>query len=243
MRKAYIKAGLCISLALMLLCGCAGSTMSNAVSSASKSAVATEPPVEKVKVPDISEAAESDGRNVLSTMGLIPVVEEKNSNDVEKGIVIETSPAAGSEVEQNSKVKVYVSSGPDRTESTNSYGHWKYIGKAEDDWEFANPYIEDGKLYIYCQVTFGTAQKWQDEYNNGYGGGYVSVNDTFDKTVPLKVRYDTQEWNAGDTQTFIIEIPLGDLGIDKPTDIYCKLAMGDRGSNVQYLDVNFTMTW
>ena len=242
MRKIYIKSGLCFFLAITLLCGCAGNATSNVASSETESAVATEPPIEKVKVPDISEAAESDGRNVLSTMGLIPVVEEKNSDNVEKGIVIMTEPSAGSEVEPNSKVKVYVSNGPAKIESKNSYGHWQYIGKAEDDWEFANPYIENGNLYIYCQAVFGTAQKWQDEYNNGYGGGYVSVNDTFDKTVPLKVRYNVQEWNAGDTQTFIIEIPLSDLGVDKPTDIYCKLAMGNKG-NVQYLEVNFTMTW
>lgn len=242
MQKKYIKSIACVSLAVTLLCSCAGNNTASVANSEPENVVPTEVPVEMVKVPDISEAAESDGRNVLSTMGLIPVVEEKSSNDVEKGIIIGTSPTAGSEVEPNSKVKVYVSSGPDRIESTNSYGHWQYIGKAEDDWEFANPYIEDGNLYIYCQAIFGTAQKWQDEYNNGYGGGYVSVNDTFDKTVPLKVRYDTQEWNAGDTQTFIIEIPLSDLGIDKPTDIYCKLAMGDK-SNVQYLEVNFTMTW
>lgn len=242
MRKKCVTAIVCISMLLVLLCGCAGNASSSAIAE-SESAMATEPPVETVKVPDISEAAESDGRNVLSTMGLIPVVEEMSSDDVEKGIIINTSPAAGSEVEPNSKVKIYVSSGPNRIDSKNSYGHWQYVGKAEDDWKFANPYIEDGNLYIYCEVVFGTAQKWQDEYGQGYGGGFVSINDTFDKTVPLEVLYDTQSWNAGDKQKFTIKIPLSDLGVDKPTDIYCKLAMGDKGNTVKYLEVNFTMTW
>lgn len=79
MRKKCVTAIVCISMLLVLLCGCAGNASSSAIAE-SESAMATEPPVETVKVPDISEAAESDGRNVLSTMGLIPVVEEMSSD-------------------------------------------------------------------------------------------------------------------------------------------------------------------
>ena len=73
--------------------------------------------------------------------------------------------------------------------------------------------------------------------------GTASINDTFDKTVPIIIIYDakTVDNNGGKT-CFTAQIPLSDLGIQRPTNINIKfdfLVDGER-KNFQ---ASFDLTW
>ena len=195
-----------------------------------------------VCIPDITGTDINTAKNLLSANKLIPVVAEEYS-DVEAGSVIRTNPNVGSTVDENSKVTIVVSKGPRRIDSKNSYGHWQYISYAEDKWEFYTPYIEDGTLYIEATITFAIATTWQDSYEKGIGGGVASINDTFDKTVPVSVQYDKQSHNAGEEQSITIEIPTTDLDVQKPTTIYLQLYLDNGGQSVKTVECDFSMTW
>ncbi|MDN5876587.1 MAG: PASTA domain-containing protein, partial [Brevibacterium sp.] len=67
---------------------------------------------ESVKVPDVSGKAEEDARKILNDGKLQAGTHiSQNSPDVEKGVVIETKPGTGSEVDVDSNVDLVVSSG------------------------------------------------------------------------------------------------------------------------------------
>jgi hypothetical protein len=65
-----------------------------------------------VPVPDVSGKAEADAQTELEAVGFTVKSEEQSSTDVEAGLVIETNPAAGTEVAPDSTVTMIVSSGP-----------------------------------------------------------------------------------------------------------------------------------
>ncbi|MDN5657880.1 Stk1 family PASTA domain-containing Ser/Thr kinase [Brevibacterium sandarakinum] len=78
---------------------------------------------ESVEVPDVSGKAEEDARKILNDGKLQAGTHiSQNSPDVEKGVVIETKPGSGSEVDVDSNVDLVVSSGmvevPDVTGKT-----------------------------------------------------------------------------------------------------------------------------
>lgn len=67
---------------------------------------------ESVKVPDVTGKSEEDARKILNDGGLQAGTHiSQNSPDVEKGVVIETKPGNGSEVDVDSNVDLVVSSG------------------------------------------------------------------------------------------------------------------------------------
>ena len=67
---------------------------------------------ESVKVPDVTGKSEEDARKILNEGGLQAGTHiSQNSPDVEKGVVIETKPGNGSEVDVDSNVDLVVSSG------------------------------------------------------------------------------------------------------------------------------------
>ena len=65
-----------------------------------------------VPVPDVAGLPAADGQAAIEAVGLVAATEEQPSTDVEVGIVIETSPAAGTEVDLGSTVTMIVSTGP-----------------------------------------------------------------------------------------------------------------------------------
>ena len=65
-----------------------------------------------VPVPDVAGLSAADGQAAIEAAGLVATSEEQLSADVEAGLVIETDPAAGTEVELGSTVTVMVSTGP-----------------------------------------------------------------------------------------------------------------------------------
>ena len=237
MRKKIFSTCIAAVLALCaLLSGC------SAVAPAVNTPIATEAPT--VVVPDLVDVLEEDGRTILTGMGLVPKLEYIHDDTVPKGNIISCSPDCGTPVAPNSKVIVYVSKGPAVVTAASSYASWTFITNGvADDWEFYNPYVEDGHLYINCHtVTFGTTMTWRDRYNKGHASGTVSINDSFDKTVPVEVRYTQQSVSAGQAQSFTIVVPLQDLDTDKPTDLYFKIGITVGGKDTD-LSFSFAITW
>jgi beta-lactam-binding protein with PASTA domain len=65
-----------------------------------------------VPVPDVAGLSAADGQAAIEAVGLVAATEEQPSAEVEAGLVIETSPAAGTEVDPGSTVTMIVSTGP-----------------------------------------------------------------------------------------------------------------------------------
>lgn len=75
-------------------------------------------------------------------------------------------------------------------------------------------------------------------YDYGKIIGIASITDSFDKTIPVSGKYEKKSWKANESQKFTLEIPLKDLNISKPTDMYLKLFTTNND-----VRVNFYMTW
>lgn len=229
MKKAL---SLILALALCLgLCACGNTTATP---------IATTKPDNRIAIPDIADIDEVTAKNVLSSNTLIPAVKYEYNEDVEEGNVIRTEPSIGTKVDPNTKVTIIVSKGPSFLRSSDARIEWYYLSDKEDDWEFYSPYIENGILYIECHnVTFGCSMTWQDTYNKGYLIGDASITDTFDKRVPVSAKYQKQSWKANESQSFTLEIPLNELSVSRPTDLYIRLYTEDSG----HVRVNFYITW
>lgn len=76
----------------------------------------------KVAVPDVAGKSEDDAQKILEDAKLVVENEAKYDDTVEAGKVISTDPAAGTEVTEGSKVKMYVSKGKERVEVPNLVG-------------------------------------------------------------------------------------------------------------------------
>lgn len=196
-----------------------------------------------VEVPDVYDTDEATAKSVLAANYLIPTVKYENSDEIEAGNVIRTEPPIGDVVDKNTKIYVYVSKGPSKVTSKDSTIHWYNVGSKDDKWEFYSPYIEDDTLKIECfNVVFTQKIEWQDDHNDGTLYGNASINDTFDKTVPVRAKYSKRKFDAKEKQSFTLEIPLKDLNISKPTNMYIELYAKVNGKD-QNIRINFTMTW
>jgi hypothetical protein len=196
-----------------------------------------------VAVPDVSGTDSATANSVLSSLGLIPVEKLSASDNVELGKVIETSPPVGTVVDPGSRVEVLVSSGPRILESKSSTIEWFNVSYSEDEWEFYNPTIEDGVLNIeISSVIFRAKVEWRDDNNIGEGFGNASITDTFDKSVPLRIIYDTQSSNSGEAQSLVFKIPVTDLEVQRPTTVYLELYATVNGVD-ETINVSFNMSW
>lgn len=72
--------------------------------------------IKKVVVPNVIGRGKTNAINILGASGLQAAVVERYDDDIEKGVVIKQSPAAGTEVRRNSSVTIYVSKGPEVNE-------------------------------------------------------------------------------------------------------------------------------
>lgn len=199
--------------------------------------------INSIRIPNIENTDEVTAKNILSSNGIIPVVRYENSDIVEEGYVIRTEPNIGISVEKNSQVTIVVSRGPEVVASKDSRIEWLNIGSGDDKWEFYNPYIEDNMLKIECHnVVFASKMEWVDEANEGLILGTASINDTYDKTVPVKANYIKKSFNANEAQSFTLEVPINDLNVNKPTNMYIRLFANING-RFTYVNINFTMTW
>ena len=181
-----------------------------------------------IKIPDIQGLDVDTAKTLLVGKGLIPKIEYVYDNNYDYGIVIKTNPAIGSAVEEDTPVKVFVCKGPAYYELASSLGAFSNIDGIEPfvSWTQAENGIgtkghtkvwaERG--YLYISVYLGCKSEYNVEFYGNFGE--ASINDTFDKTVPIEVIYTSKQIdNTGERTYFDFKIPLSDLGVQKPTNI------------------------
>ena len=242
---------LCLVMALVCclsLCACAAAP---ATDSSATDSSATSTPAKTIKIPDIEKLDVDTAKTLLAGKGLIPKVEYEYHNDYDYDLVIRTNPAIGSEVEEDTPVTLYVCKGPKYYQLPDAVGYMTNVNGIEDfiwwsDAEdgngtkgFTDVWVEEG--YLYIEMYLGCKSKYDLAFYGDFGT--ASINDTFDKTVPIKVIYDSKEVDNNGARTwFDVKIPLSDLGIQKPTNIYIKfdfLVDGER----ENFEAGFDLTW
>ncbi len=198
-----------------------------------------------IKVPDLSNVDDSSAKLSITNKGLLPVIEYEYSDTVAKGNVVRTDPSAGSIVEPDTKVTLYVSSGPKSVEAKDGTIEWYHIDSSNpDEWNANNLMIYEGDLYICCETTFGTSFTLKSS-----GFGNASLTDSFDKYVPLalldldlKSFPNNTEVKAGEPFNFFIKIPLSQLDSERPTHVVCEIVIliGEKESQIK---VSFNASW
>lgn len=181
-----------------------------------------------ITIPDVEKLDVDTAKTLLAGKGLIPKVEYEYSNDYDYDLVIRTEPAIGSKVSEDTPVTLYVCKGPSYYELSDSVGRmWNIEGiedfiwwsEAEDGWGtkgFTDVFVQEG--YLHIKMYLRCTSKYDLEFYGDFGT--ASINDTFDKTVPIKVIYDSKKVdNKGGQTNFEVKIPLSDLGVQKPTNI------------------------
>lgn len=212
-------------------------------------APATDPPAKTIKIPDIEKLDVDTAKTLLAGKGLIPKVEYEYHNDYDYDMVIRTNPAIGSEVEEDTPVTLYVCKGPSYYELPDAVGYMTSVENIDafswgDDGKprtkgFYTPYVKEGYLYIpmYLMCT----SKYSIEFYGDFGT--ASINDSFDKTVPIKVIYDSKTVNnKGEKTEFEVKIPLSDLGVQKPTNIYIEFDFFVNNTREDF-EAGFDLTW
>lgn len=65
-----------------------------------------------IRIPDVTNLSEKKARNKLENVGLkVGKIKHKNSDSIDRGKVIETSPVAGSEIKRGRYIDLYISDG------------------------------------------------------------------------------------------------------------------------------------
>lgn len=197
--------------------------------------------VDTVAIPDVSGATSSTAENALAALGLIGLIETESSDSFGEGLAIRTDPPYGSEVTVGSRVTIIVSSGLYRVTASDAYMEWIFVGSGEDDWPFDNPYIEDGVLVIETNPVFSRSFSWHD-VTNGQGYGVASINDSFDKAVPLRIDVVDEQVEGSVPEDLLLRVPLAGIDVVPPTFLYMRLFIQKDG---QYDEIRLTltMTW
>ena len=110
--------------------------------------------VKTTDVPDVVGMDEDKAKKALDDKELVVDTDYKFDSSVESGKVISTDPVAGTEVDEGTKIKMYVSKGAETTKVPNVKG--KTSAQAQQ--EMAN-------AGLYVSIT--------EEYNNNVDAGYV----------------------------------------------------------------------
>ena len=192
-----------------------------------------------VKVPVVKGLDVQKAKEKLVEKEIVPKVIYKYNSKVEKDQIIKTSPAAGKYVKKRDKVKIYISKGPKIIEADNATIEWHNVSYLyPDNWEFRNPYIEEGDLIIECEPTFGYSFSWDKEVT-----GQADLTDKFNAPVPIKV--ETKEEVIADQKHNIkLTIPLSSLYNEKPTNIYVRLYYIDAYyKEREKIDLAFNIVW
>ena len=178
----------------------------------------------RVEVPDILNRTEAKAIEMAEKAGLVPIIEYEYRDKEEKDKVFKTNPSVNSVVESGSEVVIYISKGPEKIVAKNSYIRWTSMGKTEDSWNFNMPYIDRSILYIDCyKVALKDGITWQKSLENGVSVGEVSLTEDFSETFPVKVKF-TKEYAAPfEEQSFVIEIPIEEIGVEKPEMLCLRL--------------------
>ncbi len=236
-----LKKLLCVSLTLILLtalCACGSEPVSEPVSNT-------------ITIPDIEKLDVDTAKTLLAGKGLIPKVEYEYNNNYDYDLVIRTEPAIGSEVEEDTPVTLYVCKGPSYYELPSSLASIYDIEGIEPfvAWSDADDgigtkahqivWVENG--YLYISMYIGCKSKYSVEFYGDFGD--ASINDTFDKTVPIDVIYSSKTINNnGELTYFDLKIPLSDLGVQKPTNLNVRYYLKVNGER-QTGRAHFNLTW
>ena len=219
------KAFLCVMVLILMfsLCSC-----SNGVNNQS------------INVPDVIGTDIETAKNVVSSVGLVPKVEYENNDSIDRGLVIDVK--SNSVLHPGDSITLIVSNGASKYVSKNST--FSASHNTLVDLHFYDPYIEDNTLYIILHdVEFVNAVAWKEATKNNNGFGEATINDDYDKSVPLQIINSPTDWKKGETIDFTLEIPLGDLNVSEPTDLTVKLIALDESGNQENIIVSFTMAW
>lgn len=220
-----------------LLLGC--SILFISCASDSSSDTSTPISIPSVIIPDIKSVDESTAKILLAQKTLIPSIEYEFSDLIEKDLVIRTDPAIGSSVEQDQKVKIWISKGPKIIESINSTIEWS---DGADDFDYYGLRIEDGVLIIDMEITASKKYELYKYSVQNEGFGRASISDTFSKTVPIRIITDNQYFEAKTLEEFQIQLSVNDLDVQKPTTIYIEIyfVKNDRATDYK---MNFSASW
>lgn len=128
-----------------------------------------------MKVPDVTGESQESATAALEAMGLKVTVKEKASEDVDKGNVVSTSPAAGSSVKNGDTVTIYISTGADKVMISN------YVGLSADQ---AERELTDQGFEVKIQYSVsGSGKEGTVLSMNPAGGQKVKVGSTITLTV------------------------------------------------------------
>ena len=209
----------------------------------------TDTPAKTIKIPDIENLDVATAKTLLAGKGLIPKVEYEYHNDYDYDLVIRTNPAIGSTVGEDTPVTLYVCKGPAYYELPHAVGYmtdvnninsfsWGDNGEKQTKGFYA-PYVKEG--YLYIPMFLMCTSKYIIEFYGDFGT--ASINDSFDKTVPIDVIYDSKTVNnTGKETEFEVKIPLSDLGVQKPTNIYIEFDFFVNNTRENF-EAGFDLTW
>ena len=186
-----------VLICIFSLCACTSAPAATPATNASSTAA----PVKTIKIPDIENLDVATAKTLLAGKGLIPKVEYEYHNDYDYDLVIRTNPAIGSEVEEDTPVTLYVCKGPAYYELPHAVGYmtdvnninsfsWGDNGEKQTKGFYA-PYVKEG--YLYIPMFLMCTSKYIIEFYGDFGT--ASINDSFDKTVPIDVIYDSKTVN------------------------------------------------
>ncbi len=230
MRKIkYISVILVIAVLILLLAGCS-----------------------RIEVPDILSKSEEKAAEMVKKEGLVPIVEYEYREKEEKGKVFKAIPGVNSIVESGSEVVIYISKGPEKIIAKNAYSRWTSMGKTEDSWNFNMPYVDKGVLYIDCnKVVLKDGITWQESEEAGVSVAELSLTEDFEKTVSAKVKFEKKHIAPFEEQSFVIAVPLEDIGVEKPELLCFRLNAAKDGEEFEQPDeeteegirIDFTIEW
>lgn len=191
-------------------------------------------------MPDLKGVSVESAEQIVVNNNWIPRVIEESSPTISEGLVTRTNPTEGTLLEPGASVSIYVSSGPALTYVKDAVLEWvNTTNDVADTWNFESPYIYNQKLIInLVDVSLAQDITWKDGGINGTGIGRASITDTFDKTVPIEFYCGNCKFEKQEIQNLELEIPLGDLDVDKPTQIYVELY-----AETITISLNFNLTW
>lgn len=121
--------------------------------------------------------------------------------------------------------------------ASDSVIRWYSVDSVKDEYKLYTPYIENGYLYIDIETQINAPNTVQYR-----GFGSASITDTYDKVVPIKYEYEKSTVTKGEYQNITIRVPLQDLNVQKPTTLYCKLAIYYAG-NHKDINLEFNISW
>ncbi len=196
-----------------------------------------------VTIPDLAGVDETSAVASVSGKKLLPIVEYEYSDDYQKGNVIRTKPAAGSVVEEDTRVTIYVSKGPSIIVATDGTVGWYSVdSKKEDDWDLNYIKIEKEYLYIYCAITPGVSFKIRNFSNvqtSSYSDSIPANLVTYFAQTQLD---DNTEVKSGETFYFSFKIPMNRLNSERPTHIETKTKITYKGKT-DTLYAEFDIVW